>query len=101
MPQITQKIIDFATDAYHVLKDVPREEGWTRCYTAREDYSGPETMLHLLMLRTSSYYGDWTVYERGSYVASFDGKFLASVYEAREKARAERAAQREAEAVSK
>ncbi len=88
MSKIYQGTLDFAVDAYGQLKDIQRDDpmAWRSCWHEKRGFD-EQSILQFLMLRRDSYYGEWALYEHGSFVCTFDGTMLATLYEAKEAAR--------------
>lgn len=89
MSRINQGSMDFAVEAFGLLRDTPEE--WLY-RTAHYDYRHESpSFIGWMMVRRHSYYGDWALFDNGSFVANFDGPYLKKLYEAREAEREQRA----------
>lgn len=80
MSRINAKVIDFVMNAYGALCDVP-EEWHHRAAWHDYDFNNPQ-WLRFAMFRTHTHYGEWALFDGGSYVASFDTAYLKGLWEA-------------------
>ena len=90
MSRMKEDTLKFAVNAYRHLREVAPEQHYI---SAWHDYDSHNPQwLRFLMLRRHSYYGEWALFDGGSYVASFDERLLATLFAQEEEKIAEKRA---------